>query len=32
VMSLLNPIILKLEAFEFDNPEVLLITDIESDI
>jgi hypothetical protein len=32
VMSLLNPIILKLEAFEQDNPEVLLITDINSDI
>ena len=32
VMSLLNPIILKLEAFEPDNPEVLLITDIKSDI
>jgi len=31
-MSLLNPIILKLEAFEIDNPEVLLITDIKSDI
>ena len=31
-ISLLNPITLKLEAFEPDNPEVLLITDIKSDI
>ena len=32
VMSLLNPIILKLEMFEVDDPEVLLITDYNSDI
>ncbi len=32
IMSLLNPIILNLEAHEPDNPEVLLITDIKSDI
>ena len=32
VMSLLNPIILRLETFEMDNPEVLLITDFNSDI
>jgi hypothetical protein len=32
VLSLLNPIILKLEAFELDDPEVLLITDYNSDI
>ena len=32
VMSLLNPIIVKLEGYESDDPEVLLITDYESDI
>ncbi|MDA9262818.1 hypothetical protein OAC86_00610 [bacterium] len=32
VMSLLNPIILKLEQFEMDDPDVLLITDYNSDI
>ena len=32
VISLLNPIIIKMEGYESDDPEVLLITDYESDI
>ncbi len=32
VISLLNPIIVKMEGYESDDPEVLLITDYESDI
>lgn len=32
VVSLLNPIIVKMEGYESDDPEVLLITDYESDI